>query len=145
MNRKCPYCSAEILTPNPPTVTLGGPPGAHWRSDKRVPGSNTPTSGTRACPPNAPQPEVRARLPPGALLRVAQPVLPGPGEDSTPERHAPLGAGERRGKDSRGVWGTSPTAGRPHGQALGVLGATPQPTGEPTPMPRFPPRDTPSG
>ncbi|XP_047378093.1 translation initiation factor IF-2-like [Sciurus carolinensis] len=84
VNRKCPYCSAEIPTPNPPAVTLGGPLGAHWRRDKKVPRFSTPTSGTRARPPNAPQPEVRARPPPRALLRVAQPVPPGSGEDSTP-------------------------------------------------------------
>ena len=114
-NRKCPYCRAETLPPR--DSTLGGPPGARWRKGQSVPRSATPTSMTQPCPPQS----SAARLfgvhcrprpaPPRALLGTAQPVRPGPDENSTP--------GTSRCTSSRGRGGGVPA------MTLDGLGALP--------------------
>lgn len=134
-NRKCPYCRAETLPPR--DSTLGGPPGARWRKGQSVPRSATPTSMTQPCPPQS----SAARLfgvhcrprpaPPRALLGTAQPVRPGPDENSTPGTSRCTSSrgrgGGGSGNDSRRAWGASLNSRFAPSRARRVLGATSKP------------------
>ncbi|XP_036191429.1 ESX-1 secretion-associated protein EspI-like [Myotis myotis] len=131
------------------TATLGGPQGVRWRRSQRVPGSATPTSGTRTRPPQSPgtqPPEVHSwrrlpgrylaglsRSPPGAGRGLRAPhvwLQDEPGEGALQRLRGELGAA------------TSSHSGFSPVEPQASSGSPPAFPERRHPSPQFPPRDT---
>lgn len=111
-NRKCPFCSAETLTPIPPRQPPSEAPRASAGGGARgCRGRSPPHPGPEPGHPNAPAPN-RPKFTsggafPGATWPGSAGVRPGPGEDSAPRTSgSKTSQGKGRCKDSGGARGS---------------------------------------
>ncbi|XP_023602715.1 uncharacterized protein LOC111823952 [Myotis lucifugus] len=148
-NRKCPFCSAETLTPIPPRQPPSEAPRASAGGGARgCRGRPPPHPGPEPGHPNAPAPN-RPKFTPGCAFRDATwpgsaGVRPGPGEDSAPRTSGSQTSQGRGVAKTPGGLGaaTSLHSGFSPVEPSASSGSPPALPERRHPSPQFPPRDT---